>query len=242
MEDTCLTTDMTNITQANTVLIVGSSRGIGAATARRFLDAGYVVAGTHRGSGVPEGVIPIQADVKDADSIQEAVRQASIELGRLDTLVVSAGITRDSLLMRMSVADLREVIETNAIGPMLACKAALRPMLKQRSGSIVLVSSMSVKYGVAGQTNYTASKGALEAFARSLAREHGKQGIRVNVVAPGATDTDMMRTVPEEERAAMLAGIPLGRLGTVDEIADVIFHTSRATYMSGATVAAGGGL
>jgi 3-oxoacyl-[acyl-carrier protein] reductase len=233
---------MDDITYQPTVLVVGASRGIGAATARRFLAGGYRVAGTHRGSGVPEGVVPFEADVTDAASVQEAVRAASSELGRLDTLVVCAGITRDGLLMRMSVDDLRVVMETNAIGPMLACKAALRPMLKQRGGSIVLVSSMSVKYGVAGQTNYTASKGALEAFARSLAREHGAQGVRVNVVAPGATDTDMMSSVPERERTAMLASVPLGRLGTVDEVAEVIFRTSCATYMSGATVAVGGGL
>jgi len=233
---------MENTIQKKTALVVGATRGIGAATASRFLTEGYLVAGTHRGSGVPDGVMGLNVDIRDADAVQEAVKTATTELGRLDTMVVSAGITRDSLLMRMSADDLREVMETNAIGPMLACKAALRPMLKQRSGSIVLVSSMSVKYGVPGQTNYTASKGAIEAFARSLAREHGKQGLRVNVVAPGATDTDMMSAVPDEEREHMLEGIPMGRLGTVTEVADAIFHTSESTYMSGAVVSVGGGL
>lgn len=233
---------MENVNQQKTVLVIGASRGIGAATASRFLAEGYLVAGTHRGSGVPEGVIGLKVDIRNADAIQDAVKTATKELSRLDTLIVTAGITRDSLLMRMSADDLREVMETNAIGPMLACKAALRPMLKQRSGSIVLVSSMSVKYGVPGQTNYTASKGAIEAFARSLAREHGKQGLRVNVVAPGATDTDMMSAMPDEERAHMLEGIPMGRLGTVTEVAEAILHTSESTYMSAAVVSVGGGL
>lgn len=223
-------------------LIIGASRGIGAATAARFAAAGYRVAGTHRGSGVADGILPIEADVTDEASLQAAVKQTVSEFGSLDTLVVSSGITRDGLLMRMSAEDLRAVIETNTIGPILACKAALRPMLKQRSGSIVLVSSMSVKYGVPGQTNYTASKGAIEAFARSLAREYAKQGLRVNVVAPGATDTEMMEAVPDAERAHMIGEIPMRRLGTAEEIAEAILNTSEATYMSGATVAVGGGL
>lgn len=144
--------------------------------------------------------------------------------------------------MRMSEEDLRAVFETNAFGPMLAAKAALRPMLKNRRGSMVFVSSMSAKYGVPGQTNYTASKGAIEAFARSLAREHAAQGIRVNVVAPGATDTDMMAAVPDAERSAMLAQVPMGRLGSASEVAQVIFDVSQATFMTGATVPVAGGI
>lgn len=223
-------------------MVLGASRGIGAATARRLQESGYRVAGTHRGSGVPEGVRPYEADMRDPNSITDAVAAVAKDFGRLDTLVVVGGITRDNLLLRMSVDEMREVLEVNTLGPMVACKAALRPMLRQRVGSIVLVSSMSVKYGVPGQTNYTASKGAIEAFARSLAREYAGRGLRVNVVAPGATETDMMSAVPEAEREAMIAGIPMGRMGTADEIADVIVHTADASYMSGAVVPVGGGL
>lgn len=224
-----------------TVLVIGASRGIGAATARRFLVEGYLVAGTHRGDGaVPEGVIPIELDLRDEVSIQDGFAKALDGLGRLDVLVVTAGITKDALLMRTSQEDLLEVLRVNTVGPILAAKAALKPMLKQRSGSIVLVSSMSVKYGVAGQTTYTASKGALEAFTRSLAREYATRGIRANAVAPGTTDTDMVAAMPEEARAAMLADVPMGRLAAPEEIAEAILRTSELTYMSGATVQVGG--
>ena len=237
--------DMTNWNfgdRGETALVVGASRGIGAATARHLLAAGYRVAGTHRGSGVPKGVLGVQADMTSLESLEAAVEAVVAEFGRLDVLVVAGGITRDALLMRMTVDEMREVLEVNTLGPMMACKAVLRQMLRQKAGSIVLVSSMSVKYGVPGQTNYTASKGAVEAFARSLAREYATKGLRVNVVAPGATETDMLRAVPEAERQAMVAGVPMGRLGTPEEIAEVIVSTAGATYMSGAVIPVGGGL
>jgi 3-oxoacyl-[acyl-carrier protein] reductase len=226
-----------------TALVIGATRGIGAAVARHLAAAGYAVAGTHRGDGkVPDAVLPVEMDIRDEESITAGFTAAVETLGRLDVLVVAAGITRDKLLMRMSAEDLTEVLRVNTIGPILASKAALKPMMRQRSGSIVLLSSMSAKYGVAGQTNYTASKGAIEAFARSMAREYASRGIRVNVVAPGATDTDMMSDVSEEARTAMLEGIPFKRLATADEVADVIVATAEHTYMSGAVVPVGGGI
>ena len=225
-----------------TALVIGASRGIGAAVCARLTAAGYSVWGTHRGSGVPEGVHAIEADMRDPDSLRQAVDTTVDALGRLDTLVVAAGITRDRLLLRMTAEDIRDVLEVNTLGPMLACKAALRPMLRQRSGSMVLLSSMSVKYGVPGQTNYTASKGAIEAFTRSLAREYAERGIRVNAVAPGATDTDMMAAVPQAERQAMIDGIPMRRLATADEIASVVVQVAEATYVNGAVFPVGGGL
>jgi 3-oxoacyl-[acyl-carrier protein] reductase len=250
---------------ARTALVIGATRGIGAATARMLVEAGYRTAGTHRPGGViQDGIVPIEMDVRDGGSIAAGVKSAvealgrldvrdggsiaagvksAVEaLGRLDVLVVAAGITRDKLLIRMTEDDISEVLQVNAIGPMLACKAALGPMMKQRSGSIVLVSSMSAKYGVAGQCNYTASKGAVEAFARSMAREYAARGIRVNVVAPGATDTDMMADVSQEARSAMVEDIPLKRLGTPEEIAAAIVHTAENTYMSGATIPVAGGI
>lgn len=231
-------------TEQKTALVIGATRGIGAAVAQCFVAAGYKVAGTHRGDDkVAEGVTPITMDLHDDDaSIKAGVKSAAEELGRLDVLVVTAGITRDQLLLRMSEEDLTEVFRVNTIGPILASKAALGIMMRQRSGAIVLVSSMSVKYGVPGQTNYTASKGAIEAFARSMAREYAQRGVRVNVVAAGATDTDMMADMPEDAREAMLKDIPLQRLATPDEVSAAIVHAAENTYMSGAVMPVGGGL
>jgi len=200
------------------------------------------VAGTHRGSGVPEGVLAIEADVTDDDSLKAAFAEAAAVLGQIDTLVIAAGIVRDKAFLRMRRSDLSEVIEANAIGAMMATNLGVRSMLKHRSGSIVLLSSVSIRYGIPGQTNYAASKGAIEAFARALAKEHAQHGIRVNVVAPGATDTDMMASMPEAERAAMTAQIPMGRLGRPEEVAGVIVAISEATYVTGAVVPVAGGL
>jgi len=228
--------------QEKTALVIGATRGIGAATARRLLQDGYRVAGTHRGNGqVPDGVTAVEMDIRNEVSITAGFKAAIEALGRLDVLVVSAGITKDGLLMRASEDDILELLRVNTVGPILAAKAALKPMMKQRSGSIVLLSSMSVKYGVAGQTTYTASKGAIEAFARSMAREYANRGLRINVVAPGTTDTDMVAAMTEDDRKAMMADVPMGRLATPDEIADAIIHTAESTYMSGATVQVGGG-
>lgn len=229
-------------TDQKTAFVIGATRGIGAATARRLVRDGYRVAGTHRGSGeLPDGVFGVEMDIRDDESIKAGFAAALAELGRLDVLVVSSGITRDGLLMRASEEDVLEVLRVNAVGPILASKAALKPMMKQRSGSIVLLSSMSVKYGVAGQTTYTASKGAVEAFARSMAREYANRGLRVNVVAPGTTDTDMVSAMSEQDREAMMSDVPMARLATPDEIADVIVHVAESTYMSGATVPVSGG-
>lgn len=228
---------------SGSALVIGASRGIGAATAHALHKSGYRTAGTHRtGGSVPDGVVPVEMDIRDTESINRGVKDATEALGGLEVLVVAAGITRDKLLLRMSEEDITDVMQVNTIGPMLACKAALGPMMKQRAGSIVLVSSMSAKYGVAGQCNYTASKGALEAFARSMAREYASRNIRVNVIAPGTTETDMMASTSEEVRATMIAQIPLKRMGTPDEVASAIIHTAENTYMTGAVVPVAGGI
>ncbi|PPF28049.1 beta-ketoacyl-ACP reductase [Rathayibacter tritici] len=228
-------------TKHKSALIVGGSKGIGSAVVRRFLADGWLVAATHRGSGVPQGALGIEADITDRESIQRAVAATLEAHGGIDTLVVSSGITRDGLLLRLSEDDIRAVVETNLLGPIFATQLALKGMLRAKRGSIVLISSTSARVGVVGQTNYTAAKAGLEGFARSFAREYASRGIRMNVVAPGATDTDMMNAVPTPEREAMVAQIPAARLGTPDEIADVVFWVSQSTYMSGATVNAAGG-
>jgi 3-oxoacyl-[acyl-carrier protein] reductase len=225
-----------------TALIIGATRGIGAATARRFLAEGYTVAGTHRGNGsVPDGVHPVELDITEEASIAAGFKAALEYLGSLDTLVVASGITKDGLLMRASEADILDVLRTNTVGPILAAKAALKPMLRQKNGSIILMSSMSVKYGVAGQTTYTASKGAIEAFVRSMAREYSGRGIRVTAVAPGTTDTDMVAAMTDDERAQMMTEVPMNRLAQPEEIADAIFHVAENPYMSGSTVQVSGG-
>lgn len=230
-----------------TVFIVGASRGIGAAIAREFLSAGYKVAGTHRGSGVPEGVIPIEADVisaegmADGEAIKQAVADAIAALGHIDTAVYNAGITRDGLLMRMPREDIEIVLQTNLIAPMLFTQALLMPMMRKKSGSIVMISSVSARYGVKGQTNYTAAKSGLEGFVRSAAKEYGAKGIRINAVAPGATKTDMLGALSEDEQKAMASETAIGRVATPEEIAAVVRSTSEHTYMLGNTVPVSGG-
>ncbi|MFK4298604.1 NAD(P)-dependent dehydrogenase (short-subunit alcohol dehydrogenase family) [Arthrobacter sp. GAS37] len=159
----------------------------------------------------------------------------------METLIVNAGITDDDLLLRMDEEKIRRVLETNAIGPMIAVKEALRPLLRSKDGSIVLVSSASARYGVPGQANYTAAKGALEGFARTVAKEYASKGIRCNVVAPGGTATDMTSALTEDQRQTMLNDVPLGRLARPEEIASVIYWVSQSTYMTGVTVPVTGG-
>lgn len=227
---------------SQSTLIVGGSRGIGAAAVRRFVSDGHSVAATHRGSGVPSGADSILADLRDVASLEAAVSHVLETRGRIDNLIIAGGITQDALLLRQTDAQLRQVVETNLIGPIQAVKAGLKPMLRARAGSIVLVGSISARLGVAGQTNYTASKGGLEGFASSFAREYAGRGIRINVVAPGPTDTEMMSAVPDAERRAMEEAVPLGRLGRPEEIADVIYWVSQSTFLTGATIPVSGGV
>lgn len=233
---------MPNDTTPQSVLVFGASRGIGAAIATEFVARGHHVTGTHRGTGVPAGVVGVQADITDNDQIRAAFDTAAEIHGPVDVLVVASGITRDDLLLRMGEDKIREVLDTNLIGPMLAAKAALKPMMKKRAGSIVLVSSLSARYGVPGQTNYTASKAGLEGFARSYAREYASRGIRINLVSPGATDTDMMADVSPEMKDTMLAAVPMGRFAKTEEVADVVYWVSQSTFMTGATVPVSGGM
>ncbi len=226
---------------AQSVLVLGASRGIGAATAALFAARGDQVTGTHRGTGVPAGVTGIEADMRDEASVQAALHAVHADTGRLDVVVVNAGITRQELLIRMTADSARELFEVNSIGAMMAVKHATKLMNRQRSGSIVLVSSESARTGIPGSSHYTASKAALEGFMRSAMWEYGPRGIRINTVAPGATETDMIAAMTPDNRAKLLAATPLGRLAEPAEIADVIYWTAKSTFLTGAVIPVTGG-
>lgn len=225
------------------VLVFGASRGIGRATARRYQELGHHVAGTRRpGGSVPDGVLDLEADITDTSSIAAAHDAAIAAHGPLDVLVVASGITRDSFLLRMSDEDLRDVIETNLIGPINVVRCAWRSMWRARKGSVVLLSSTGAKVGQSAQANYTASKAGLEGFIRSASREGAKRGIRINALAPGATDTDMLKAVPDAVLERMKDGIPMGRIATEDEIAAAIIDYAAMTYVTGQTLYVSGGV
>src|SRR2546428_12543340 len=229
------------------VLVTGGSRGIGRATAVLFSEAGARVAITYKSreaeadalveqlSHAGHEAMAVQADFADSAAPGTAVEAVVKQWGRLDVLVNSAGLTRDTLVMRMSEADWDIVIQTNLKAAFLASKAALRPMLKQKYGRIVNVSSLAGVAGNAGQANYSAAKAGLIGFTRSLAKEVGSRNITVNAVAPGFIETDLTRDLPAEllDRARTAAAIP--RLGTPDEVAAaVVFLASpAAAYVTG---------
>ena len=227
------------------VLVTGGNRGIGLATARAFADAGDAVAVTSRSGDCPdERVLALTADVTDDASVSAAVAAAEAAHGPLEVLVANAGITRDTLLLRMSDDDWAQVLDTNLTGAFRVARRAARSMLRARRGRIVLVSSVVALSGSAGQVNYAASKAGLLGLARSLAREIGSRGITVNVVAPGFVETDMTAGLDERTRETYLGQIPLGRFATADEVAAAIRWVAgpEAGYVTGAVIPVDGGL
>ena len=230
---------------SRSVLITGGNRGIGLATAQCFADLGDKVAVTTRGGSVPdERLLAVPADVSDPDSVAAAVAAAQDAHGPVEVLVANAGITRDTLLLRMSEADWADVIDTNLSGAFRVVKAASRAMLRQRRGRIVLVSSVVALSGSAGQVNYAASKAGLVGMARSLARELGSRSITANVVAPGFVETDMTAELDDDTRATYRDQVPLGRFADADEVARVIrwVASDDAAYVTGAVIPVDGGL
>jgi 3-oxoacyl-(acyl-carrier-protein) reductase len=226
------------------VLVTGGSKGIGRGIAQRLHAAGHRVAATYRSGDVPRGVLGVQCDITDAAQVEAAYAEIEAALGPVEVLVANAGITRDTLLMRMSDDDWSTVIETNLTGSFRVAKRATRAMMRARFGRMIFISSVVGQLGSAGQVNYSASKAGLVGLARSLARELGSRGVTANVVAPGFIETDMTAVLSDELVKKYTDQIPLGRLGAVDDIAATIefLASDAAGYITGALIPVDGGL
>ena len=232
-------------TEARNVLVTGGNRGIGLAIARAFADAGDNVVITHRSGEPPEGLQGVTCEVTDSASVDAAFTAAEeIFGGPVEVLVANAGITRDTLLMRMSDEEFDSVIDTNLAGAFRCTRRAATGMIRKRRGRIVLISSVVGLYGSPGQTNYAASKAGLVGLARSISRELGGRGISANVVAPGFIDTEMTAVLPDDQKKSYLANIPAGRFATPEEVASVVRFVASddAAYITGAVIPVDGGL
>jgi len=235
-------------------LVTGASRGIGRAIAQRLAAQGAVVVAAARGDNARDTAERIVAaggraealsvDVTDTAALEKVPAGVVERHGRLDIIVSNAGITRDQLLMRMKREDWDAVIATNLTATFVLAQAAMRPMLKQRGGRIIAVGSVVGQTGNAGQANYAASKAGLIGFCKALAREVASRGVTVNVIAPGFIATDMTRAIADKAQADWSAQIPLGRLGTVDDVAAAACYlaSDEASYITGHVLAVNGGM
>lgn len=232
------------MTTPRVVLITGGNRGIGFAIAEKFLAAGDAVAVTARSGEGPKGSLTVRADVTDSSSLDSAIAEVQEKLGPVAVVIANAGITKDTLLMRMSDEDFDDVISTNLGGVFRVVKRCITPMVKAKYGRIVLISSVVGLYGSAGQVNYSSSKSALIGFARSLTRELGSRGITTNVVAPGFITTDMTNALEPAQIEDYQKAIPLGRLADPSEVAEAVWWltSDAASYISGAVIPVDGGL
>jgi 3-oxoacyl-[acyl-carrier protein] reductase len=223
-------------------LVTGGNRGIGLATALRLRQDGFTVVVGSRSGEAPEGLDAVRMDVSLPESIEAAYAEIEERFGPVAVLVANAGITRDTLLMRMSDDDIDTVLQTNLAGSIRLARRAMKGMIRARSGKVIFVGSVVWALGSAGQVNYAAAKAGLVGAARSLAREVGSRGISVNVIAPGFVETDMTAELDEAQRSAILGGIPLGRYAQPAEIADVVSFLASASYITGAVIPVDGGL
>jgi len=229
---------------SRSVLVTGGNRGIGLAIARRFAAAGDAVTVTSRSGEDIDGLTVVRCDVRDVASVDEAFKAAEAAHGPVEVVVANAGITADQLLALMSEEDFTSVLDTNLTGAYRVAKRAVRPMMRQRRGRIIFISSVVGLLGSGGQANYAASKAGLVGMARSLARELGSRSITVNVVAPGFADTDMTAELSDDRKKAIVSGVPLGRIASADEVAGVVQFLAGpdAAYITGAVIPVDGGL
>ena len=227
-----------------TVLVTGGNRGIGRAVAERLRADGHRVAVTHRGSGAPEGLFGVRCDVTDPESVDAAFAAVEAEFGPVEVVVSNAGITDDTLLMRMKDEQFTRVVDANLSGAFRVAKRASRAMLRAKFGRIILIGSVVGQSGTAGQVNYASSKAGLIGMARSLTRELGSRNITANVVAPGFIDTDMTAALDEKPRELAVAAIPLGRTGSAEDVAGAVSFLAGddAGYISGAVIPVDGGM
>jgi 3-oxoacyl-[acyl-carrier protein] reductase len=226
------------------VLVTGGNRGIGLAIARAFAAQGDKVAVTHRGTGAPDGLLAVRCDITDTEQVDAAFREVEQQHGPVEVLVSNAGITQDTLLLRMSEEQFTRVIDANLTGAYRVAKRAATGMLRRRWGRIVFISSVVGLSGSAGQVNYAASKAGLVGMARSIARELGSRSITANVVAPGFVATDMTATLSEDRKKDILGQVPLGRYAELEEVAAAVtwLASDAAGYVTGAVLPVDGGL
>ena len=239
-----------------TALVTGGSRGIGRAIVQRLATQGADVAFTYKGNtaaaatcseaveGLGRRALAIQGDARAPESADVVVKAVVEAFGKIDILVNNAGVTRDDLIMRMSEEAWREVLETNLFGAFWMTKAVTRPMLKARAGRIVNITSVSGQAGQMGQANYSSAKAGLIGLTKATARELASRGITVNAVAPGFVLTELTKDLPEALQSELIARTPLGRFGTVEEIADTVAFlvSDEAQYITGQVLAVDGGL
>jgi 3-oxoacyl-[acyl-carrier protein] reductase len=227
-----------------TVLVTGGNRGIGLSIAQAFAAQGDRVAVTHRGTGAPDGLFGVTCDITDPAAVDAAFTTVEAELGPVEVLVANAGITDDTLLMRMSEEQFTRVLDTNLTGAWRCARRAATKMVRGRWGRMIFISSVVGLYGGPGQVNYAASKAGLVGIARSITRELGTRNVTANVVAPGFVETDMTAVLSDERRAEILKAVPAGRMATLAEVAGVCTWLAGDTagYVSGAVIPVDGGL
>ena len=231
-------------TTARSVLVTGGNRGIGRAIAMAFIAQGDQVAVTTRSGGAPEGALDVRCDVTDPEAVEAAFKTIEAAHGPVEVLVANAGVTDDTLILRMSEESWSTVIDTNLTGSFRLAKRAAKGMLRMRRGRIIFISSVVGLLGSAGQVNYAASKAGLVGMARSLSRELGSRAITTNVVAPGFIDTDMTAVLSDEQKQGIQSQVPLGRYGDPAEIASAVtwLASDGAAYVTGAVIPVDGGL